>query len=48
MDKHSSTDKQSRDISTQTDIDSNKGLSAIQDHKHSELFTAIDELSNPE
>ena len=35
--------KQSRDISTQTDLESNKGkgLSAIEDHKHAELFTAI-------
>ena len=50
MDIQSSPDKQPRDISTQTDIDSNKGkgLSAIQDHKHAELFTAIDQLPTPE
>ena len=50
MDIHSSPDKQLRDISTQTDIYSNKGkgLSAIQNHKQAELFTAIDELPTPE
>ena len=50
MDIKSSPDKQSRDISTQTDIESNKdkGLSVIQDHQHAELFTAIDQLPTPE
>ena len=50
MDIQSSKDKQSRDISTQTGIESNKvkGLSTIQHHKHAELFTAIDELPTTE
>ena len=41
---YSSRDKQSTDISTQTDVDSNKGkgISVILDHKHAELFTAIE------
>ena len=49
-DNYSSPDKQSRDISTQTDLDSDKGkgISVIQDHKHAELFTAIDNLPTAE
>ena len=49
-DNNTSPDKQSRDISTQTDLESNKGkaISVIQDHKNAELFTAIDDLSTPD
>ena len=47
---YSSPDKQSRDISPRTNVDSNKGkgISVIQDHKDADLFTAIDDLPTPE
>ena len=56
MDTHHSPDnqlsptKQLRDNSTQTDADSNKGkgITAIQNEKHEDLFTAIDDLPTPD
>ena len=55
MDTHHSPDnqlspnKQLRDNSTQTDAHSNKGkgITAIQNEKHEDLFTAIDDLPTP-
>ena len=45
-----SPNKQLRDNSTQTDLESNKGkgITPIQNEKHEELFTAIDDLPTPE
>ena len=50
MDIQPTPDKQSKERSWQTDIESNKSkrLSAIQEHKHAEIFTAIDHLPTPE
>ena len=56
MDTHHSPDnqlspnKQLRDNSTQTDAESNKRkrVTAIQNEKHKELFTAIDDLPTPD
>ena len=45
-----SPNKKLRDNSTQTDLESNKGkgITPIQNEKHEELFTAIDDLPTPE